>query len=113
MDEISGKETKYSFVVAKKPGIHWWSLLDTDEKGAIFLFDRFGSYGLLSFIVNNDLDVFKRAIPRQIKQTFKKDNKITLLKLSFKLNNYETETETARQFDPCSQAPFQISLRFW
>ena len=94
MDEISGKEAKYPFMVAntdptRKAGIHWWSFLDTDEKDTLFLFDSFGSYGLLHSIVNNDLDVFKRVIPRQIKQIFKKDNKITLLKRSFKHNNYE------------------------
>ena len=56
------------------------SFLDTDEKDTLFLFDSFGSYGLLNFIVNNDLDVFKRVIRGQIKQIFEKDNKITLLK---------------------------------
>ena len=44
--------------------IHWWSFLDTDEKGTLFLF---GSHGLLNYIVNNNLDVFKRVIPGQIK----------------------------------------------
>ena len=49
------------------------------------------AYGLLNFIVNNDLDVFKQIKHtfRQIKQVLKKDNKITLLKWSFKLNNYK------------------------
>ena len=74
---------------ARKPGIHWWSFLDTDEKDTLFLFDSFSSYGLLNFIVNNDLDVFKRVIPGQFTQIFKKDNTITLLKCSFNLNNYE------------------------
>ena len=74
---------------ARKPGIHWWSFLDTDEKDTLFLFDSFSSYGLLDFIVNNDLDVFKCVIPGQFKQIFKKGNKITLLKCSFNLNNYE------------------------
>ena len=63
--------------------------MDTDEKDTLFLFDSFGSYGLLIFIVNNHLDVFKRVIPGHIKRIFKKNNKITLLKWSFKLNNYE------------------------
>ena len=94
LDKINGKETKYPFMVAstdpaKKPGIHWWSFLDTNEKDTLFLFGSFGSYGLLNFIVNNDLDVSKRVIPRQIKQIFKKDSKITLLKWTFKLNNYK------------------------
>ena len=90
LDKISGKKTKHFFMAAntdpgRKLGIHW-SFLDTKEKGTLFLFD---SYGLLDFIVNNDLDVFRRVIPGQIKKIFKKDNKITLLKWSFRLNNYE------------------------
>ena len=94
LDEISGKETKYPFMIAntdpaRKPGIHSWSFLDTDEKNTLFLFDGFGSYGLLNFIVNNDLDVFKCVIPWQVKQIFEKGNKITLLKWSFKLSNYK------------------------
>ena len=75
--------------LATKLGIHWWSFLDIDEKDTLFIFDRFSSYSLLNFIVNNDLDVFKRVIPGQIKQIFQKVNKITLLKWSFRLNNYE------------------------
>ena len=63
--------------------------MDTNEKDTLFLFDSFGSYALLNFIVNNDLDVFKRVIPGQIKKIFKKDYKIMLLKWSFKFNNYE------------------------
>ena len=63
--------------------------MDTNEKDTLFLFDSFGSYALLNFIVNNDLDVFKRVIPGQIKKIFKKDYKIMLLKWSFKFNYYE------------------------
>ena len=63
--------------------------LDTNEKDTLFLFDSFGSCALLNFIVNNDLDVFKRVILGQIKKIFKKDYKIILLKWSFKFNNYE------------------------
>ena len=85
MDKVSGKETKYSFLVpntdqARKLKIYWWSFLDADEKGTLYLFDSLGIYGLLNLIVNNDLDVFKCVIPGQIKQIVKKDNKVTLLK---------------------------------
>ena len=91
-DKISGKETKHPFMVpntdpARKSRIHWWSFLDIDEKDT--LFDSFGIHGLLNFIVNKDLNVFKHVIPGQMKQILKKDNKITLLKWSFKLSNYE------------------------
>ena len=74
---------------ARKPEIHWWSFLDTDEKDTLFFFDLFSSYGLLNFIAINDLDVFNKVIPGQFRQIFKQDSKITLLKWSFKLKNYE------------------------
>ena len=82
-DEINRKETKYPFIIAntdpaRKPEIHW-----------LFLFDSFGGYGLLNFIINSDVDVFKCVIPRQVKQIFKKGSKITLLKWRFRLSNYE------------------------
>ena len=85
LDKVSGKETKYSFFVpntdqARKLKIYWWSFLDIDEKGTLYLFDSLGIYDLLNLIVNNDLDVFKCVIPGQIKQIVKKDNKVTLLK---------------------------------
>ena len=74
---------------ARKPEIHWWSFLDTDEKDTLFFFDLFSSYGLLNFIAISDLDVFNKVIPGQFRQIFKQDSKITLLKWSFKLKNYE------------------------
>lgn len=64
----------------RKPGIHWWSSLDKDEKDTLFFFDSFGSYSLFNFVVTNDLEVFNKVIPGQFGQTFKQDNKITLLK---------------------------------
>ena len=63
----------------EKPGVHWWSFLDTYERNTLFFFDWFGTYGLLKFIVDNDLAIFQKLIPGQIKQIFKKNNKITLL----------------------------------
>ena len=87
-------KAKYLFMVAntnphKKPGVHWWSFWDTDERDPLFFFDLFGTYGLLKFIVDNDLDIFQKLIPGQIKQIFKQDNKIMLLRWNFKLKNYE------------------------
>ena len=87
-------KAKYLFMVAntnphKKPGVHWWSFWDTDERDPLFFFDLFGTYGLLKFTVDNDLDIFQKLIPGQIKQIFKQDNKIMLLRWNFKLKNYE------------------------
>ena len=57
---------------ARKPGEDWWLFIDTIEEDALFYFNSFGSYGLLNFIVTNDLDVFNKVIPGQFKQIFKK-----------------------------------------
>ena len=77
---------------ARKSGVHWWSFIGTDEKDTLVFFDSFCSYGLLHFIATNDLDVFNKVIPGQFKQIFKKDNKIYLLKWSFRLKIYEKLT---------------------
>ena len=69
----------------EQPGVHWWLFLDTDERDTLFFFDSFGTYGLFKFIVDNDLDIFQKLIPGQIKQIFKQYNKITLLRWNFKL----------------------------
>ena len=76
----------------KKPGVHWWSFLDTDEGDTLFFFESFRTYGLLKFIVGNDFDIFEKLIPGQIKQIFKQDNKIMLPRWNFKLKNYEKLT---------------------
>ena len=76
-----------------KPGVHWLSVLDTDERDTLFFFDSFGTYELLKFIVDNDLDIFQKLIQTQIKQIFKQDNKIMLLTWNFKLKNYEKLTQ--------------------
>ena len=76
-----------------KPGIHWWSFLDTDERDTLFFLDSFGTLGLLNFIVTNYLNIFKKLIPGHIKQIFQQDNKITLLRWNFKLKNYKKLTQ--------------------
>ena len=66
----------------------------------------FGTLSLLNFIVTNDLDIFKKLIPDQIKQIFMQDSKITLLRWNFKLKSYKKLTQkelnrlstTARHF---------------
>ena len=65
------------------------SFMDTDEKNTLFFLDSFGSYGFLNFVVNNDLDVFNKAIPGQFRQVFKHCNRITLLKWNLKLKNHK------------------------
>ena len=86
-------KVNYPFMIANtdlhnKPGVHWWSILDTDERDTLFFFDTLGTYGF-----NNDLNIFQKLIPGQIKQIYKQDNKITLLTRNFKLENYEKLTQ--------------------
>ena len=94
LENMKQKKEKYPFMIANtdpavKSGTNWWSFLDTEQKDTLLLFDSLGSYGLLNFIVQNDLDVFKKLILGQFKQIFKKDNKITPLRCSFKIDKYE------------------------
>ena len=74
---------------AAKSGTHWCTFSDTKQKDTLFLFDLLGSYRLLNFIVQNDLEVCNKFIPEYFNQIVKKDNKITLLRWSFKLDKYE------------------------
>ena len=62
---------------ARKPRIHWWSFLDTDERDTLFFFDSFGTLGLLNFIVTNYLNIFKKLIPGHIKQDNRTTNRTT------------------------------------
>ena len=94
LENMKQKKATYPFMIANtesaaKSGTHWRSFLNTEQKDTLFLFDSLGSYGLLNFIVQDDLEVISKLIPGQFNQIFKKDNKITLLRWSFKLDKYE------------------------
>ena len=56
---IKRKNVKYPFALfntdkENEPGVHWWRLLDIDQKNNLFLFDWFGLEGFKLFIVNKD-----------------------------------------------------------
>ena len=96
-----------------KPGIHWWSILDRDERDTLIFFDSFGTYGLLKFIVDNDLGIFQKLMPGLIKQIFKQDNKITLLTCNFKLKNYEKlSKKELNSFSSTAQRVFKFLYEF-
>ena len=53
-NEIRSKGAEYPFMIANtdaenKPGTHWWSFLDIEEKDSVFLFHSFGTLGLLNY----------------------------------------------------------------
>lgn len=70
-----------------KSGTHWWSFLDIEKKDSMFLFQSFGTLGLLNFIVQNDNLIFNKVI-KGMKNIFMKDNKISMLKRTFQRNKY-------------------------
>lgn len=86
-----------------KPCTHWWSFLDTQEKDTLFLFNSFGTIGLLGFLVENDEKIFKKVIT-SMQQIFKKDNEVTLLKWSFKRCSYQRLTQ--KELKQLSDTPF-------
>ena len=76
LDEINTKKTKISIHDCEhrsreKTGMHWWSFLDTDERNTIF-FNSFGSYGLLHFIMTNDMDIFKKTFTGPVETTIQR-----------------------------------------
>ena len=91
-------KAKYIFMLAntdphKKPGVHWWSFLDKDQRDTLFFFALFRTYKLLIFIADNNLNIVQKLITGQIKQILKQDNKIMLLRCNFKLENYQKLTQ--------------------
>ena len=87
----------------RKLGMHWRSFLDTNAKDtfSFFFFDSFGSFRLLNFIVKNDMNIFNKVITRRFNQIFKQDQKIKLLRWTFKRENYKklTSVETSKLSD--------------
>ena len=90
--EIKNKGAKYPFVIANtnpadKDEWYWWSFLDIDGEDSLFFFNSLGMVGLLETIVRNDLKIFNKVVGG-MKNIFKKDNKITLLKWTYSRKNY-------------------------
>ena len=58
----------------------------------MFFFDSLGRFGVLNFIVKNDMDIFNKVIPGRFSQIFKQDQKITQLQWTFKGKSYKKLT---------------------
>ena len=84
-ENLKSKKARYPFLwwlipILKKSlehigGVFWILTLRTHR----FFFNSFGSFGLLNFIVENDLDIFNKVILRKFNQIYKQGLKITLL----------------------------------
>ena len=84
---------KYPFIImntdrSDRDGTHWWSFLDLHPKKEIFLFDSFGFTGLKKFIIDNDEKVINKVL-FNLKKFRKNDRKITLISLTFSMEQYE------------------------
>ena len=86
-------KVKYPFIImntdrSDSDGTHWWSFLDLHPKKDIFLFDSFGFNGFKKFIIDNDEKLLNKIL-FNIKTFGKNDRKITLISLTFSMEQYQ------------------------
>ena len=87
------KSTRYPFIImntnrSDKKGTHWWSFLDLRPKKEIFLFDSFGFDGFKEFLLQDDKKTLNKIL-YGIKKFEKKDSKITVMTLTFTVEEYK------------------------
>ena len=87
------KSTRYPFIImntnrSDKKGTHWWSFLDLHPKKEIFLFDSFGFDGFKEFLLQDDKKTLNKIL-YGIKKFEKKDSKITVMTLTFTVEEYK------------------------
>ena len=90
---MNEKSTQYPFIImntdrSNKKGMHWWSFLDLHLKKEVFLFDSFGFDGFKEFLLQDDKKVLNKIL-YGIKKFEKKDRKITVVTLTFSMEEYE------------------------
>ena len=83
----------YPFIImntdrTNKKGTHWWSFLDLHPKKEIFLFHSFGFQGFKEFLLQDDKKILNKIL-YGIKKLEKKDNKVTVITLTFSMNECE------------------------
>ena len=88
---------KYLFIISytdrsNKSGIHWWSILNISLRSDLLLFESFGRSGIKRFIVTDDKTIVVK-VPKGLKLTDRKDDKLTLIKLKFSMNGYKNLTQ--------------------
>ena len=90
---MNEKGTQYPFIImntdrSNKKGMHWWRFLDLHPKKEIFLFDSFGFDGFKELLLQDDKRVLNKIL-YGIKKFEKKDSKITVVTLTFSMEEYE------------------------
>ena len=102
---------RYPFIImhvfcSNKKGTHCWSFLDLHPKKEIFSSDSFGFEGFKEFILQDDRKTLNK-IPYRIKRFEKSDNKVTIITLTFSMNEYE-KIKNANQLSTPTQDLFHI-----
>ena len=94
-----------------KKGTHWWSLLELHFHHDIFLFDGFGCTGFKEFIIDNNCKIIWKII-YGLKKSNKKDNKITLVSLTFSVEVYEKLSSQKTRLLTRAQDSFYVINEF-
>ena len=90
---MNEKSTWYLFIIkntdrSDRKGTHWWSFLDLHPKKEIFLFDSFGFDGFKEFLLQDDKKTLNKIL-YGIKGFKKRDSKITVITLTFSMEEYK------------------------
>ena len=88
---MNEKSTRYPFIImntdhSNKKDSHWWSFLHPRKE--IFLFDSFGFDGFKEFLLQDDKKALNKIL-YGIKKFEKKDSKITVITLTFSMEEYK------------------------
>ena len=73
---------------SNKNGTHWWSFLDLYPKKEIFLFNSFGFDGFKEFLLQDDKKTLNKIL-YGIKKFEKRPSKITVITLTFSMEEYK------------------------
>ena len=84
---------KYPFIIwSDESGTHWWSILNISPKSEILLIDSFGITGMKRFIAQGNKKIIGKVL-KWLELSNRKDNKLTLVKLKYSMNDCDKLTE--------------------
>ena len=89
---------KYPFIISNTDrgndaGTHWWNILNISAKRELLLLDSFWISGMKRFIVDDDKKTVGKAL-KGLELVYRKDDKLTLIKLKFSMTGYKNLTST-------------------
>ena len=114
---LKTEKAPYPFIIMNtsrknKAGIHWWSVLNTDSKNEMLLFDSEGFEGFKFFILSNDETLIDKLL-YDVNKFNKTDNKINLVTVQFSLPAYEKLKENKlKLLTTTAQDLFHVLAKF-